>query len=123
MTSDTPWRVVVVDDEEDFVILISRVLRDDTRFEVVGTACSVSTALVQLEAERPDLVVLDHGLPDAWGVQAARSLRSVSEGSHIVICSAAMQTTDADPVYIDGWVDKGDLFDLPDVLAAMMHVA
>ena len=51
-------RVLIVEDEA----LIAMMLEDtitEFGYEVAGTACSVDTALAQIEARSPDVVLLD----------------------------------------------------------------
>ena len=63
-------RVLVVDDEEDLRVLVSRLLRDNG-YEV-QEAADGEEALTRIEAERPQLLVLDLVMPrlDGWGVLA-----------------------------------------------------
>jgi two-component system OmpR family response regulator len=61
-------RILVVDDEADVRLLLSRVLRD-SGYDV-DTACDGGEALAKLAESRPDLVLLDLMMPgvDGWGV-------------------------------------------------------
>ncbi|OGR78642.1 MAG: hypothetical protein A2X32_05175 [Elusimicrobia bacterium GWC2_64_44] len=68
-------RVLVVDDEPDYLRIAAR---------IAGKAgCSVVTAPAALpglklaEEDPPDLILLDVGLPDISGFEAARRLRKV----------------------------------------------
>lgn len=69
-------RLLLIEDDPAIRSMLIRALRD--RGHAVA---AVGAALVGLEsalAERPDLVVLDLGLPDVDGIQALRMLRAVS---------------------------------------------
>jgi CheY-like chemotaxis protein len=61
-------RVLVVDDEEDVQLLVSRILRD-AGYQV-DTAGEGGEAIEKLRAARPDLIILDLMMPgiDGWGV-------------------------------------------------------
>ncbi len=76
-------RVLVVDDEPD----IARVARD--YLERAGFAVTVvpdgRSALVAARGERPDVIVLDLGLPDTDGLDVARSLRKLSNVPLIIL--------------------------------------
>ncbi|MEX5634020.1 response regulator transcription factor [Parafrankia sp. FMc2] len=74
-------RVVVVDDHPLWREALSRDL-GEAGFTVVGTAGSVAQALRVLAATRPDLVVLDLGLPDGSGVEVIRALVGSAEAPH-----------------------------------------
>jgi DNA-binding response OmpR family regulator len=83
---ERPRRILVVDDEEDVQILVSRILRD-MGFECEG-AGEGSRAIAQIEAQRPDLVVLDLMMPgvDGWGV--LEFLHSQPDPPPVVLLSA-----------------------------------
>jgi DNA-binding response OmpR family regulator len=68
-------KVLVIDDEPDYLNIAARI--------AVRAGCAVVTAPTGLEglelalAEKPDLLLLDVGLPDISGFEAARRLRKV----------------------------------------------
>jgi PAS domain S-box-containing protein len=67
--------VLVVDDQSDARDLIKRVLEDCGA--AVLTAGSVADALVLVEAQRPDVLVTDIGMPDADGFELLRRVRAL----------------------------------------------
>ncbi len=73
--SPTAQRVLVVDDNTDTADSLAMVLRLEGH--TVGTAYGARQALDQAEAFRPDVVLLDIGLPDMDGFEVARRLRSM----------------------------------------------
>lgn len=78
-------RILIVDDE----VPIRRLLRTTLsaqRFEVLE-AGNAAMALTQLKQERPDLVLLDLGLPDRDGLELLRDIRALSEVPVIVLSS------------------------------------
>ncbi|PRY49013.1 winged helix family two component transcriptional regulator [Geodermatophilus tzadiensis] len=80
-------RVLVVDDDP----LLTRALRVTLRasgYEVV-TAVDGRTALREAAAERPDLVVLDLGLPDLDGTEVLAGLRPWFAGPVLVLSARA----------------------------------
>jgi two-component system KDP operon response regulator KdpE len=84
-------RVLVVDDE----VAIKRFLRVALNGEgfIVLEAGTGQDALLALTLERPDLVLLDLGLPDMDGVEITRRLREWSQVP-VIILSVREQETD-----------------------------
>jgi two-component system KDP operon response regulator KdpE len=82
-TTSEPGQVLVVDDEQP----IRRLLR--TLFEMSGwrvaEAGSAAAALEALATRRPELVILDLGLPDASGSEVLLRLREWSQTPVIVL--------------------------------------
>lgn len=63
-------RILVVEDEDEILLLVGRILR--SAGHDIDTARDGAEALARIEAQRPDLVVLDLVMPgvDGWGVLA-----------------------------------------------------
>jgi two-component system KDP operon response regulator KdpE len=80
-----PPRVLVVDDEPNILNTLAPLLR--TRGYDVLTAMSGRAAIEVIEREKPDLIVLDLGLPDVDGVEVCRTVRETMPVP-IVILSA-----------------------------------
>lgn len=78
--------VLIVDDNGSFRAL-ARVLLEAGGFRVVGEADSIAAALASAEAARPDVVLLDIGLPDRDGVSACADVQAVFPAAAIVFCS------------------------------------
>ena len=73
--SARPIRVVVTDDHAVVREGIRRVLAEDPDFTVVGEASTAADALRIIGECRPDVVLLDLGMPDAAGLEVAWRLR------------------------------------------------
>lgn len=80
-----PVRILIVDDEPNIVSTLAPLLR--ARGYEVYSAMSGRTALVALDRDKPDLIVLDLGLPDIEGVEMCRHIRT-SSGVPILVLSA-----------------------------------
>jgi len=79
-------RVLVVDDDQDFVLLMGRMLEDSpVRHYHVISAYSGHEALGLMRQHRPDLVLLDLGLPDMPGFQMVKRIRSAPDWKCIPI--------------------------------------
>jgi two-component system KDP operon response regulator KdpE len=83
--------VLVVDDEPLLVRTLAINLR--AREHRVRTAPDGATALELFREERPDLVVLDLGLPDLDGTEVLRQIRAVSHVP-VIVLSARAESTD-----------------------------
>ncbi len=84
-------KILVVDDEAKIVRLVRSYL-EQSGFSVVEAADG-QTALIQARREKPDLVVLDLGLPGIDGLEVARVLRR--EGNTpIIMLTARIEDTD-----------------------------
>jgi Fe-S oxidoreductase/ActR/RegA family two-component response regulator len=77
-------KILVVDDEPDFVTFLQTLLEDND-FEVI-TATSGAAGLEKARSEKPDLITLDVTMPGKSGVQVYRDIRSDPDISHIPIC-------------------------------------
>ena len=67
-------RALVVDDEAPARDKLVRLLRDDGRFELAGEADDGHAAVAQLEALRPELVLLDIQMPGLTGFEVLRAV-------------------------------------------------
>src|SRR5512139_1963662 len=84
-------KILVVDDEAKIVKLVRSYL-EQAGFAVVE-AGDGQTALIQARREKPDLVVLDLGLPGIDGFEVARTLRRERD-TPIIMLTARIEDTD-----------------------------
>lgn len=82
-----PLRILIVDDFEKFRRYLCSALEQDRRFEIVGQACDGMEAVQKAAELKPDLVLLDVGLPKLNGVHAAREVRKVAPLAKILFIS------------------------------------
>jgi DNA-binding NarL/FixJ family response regulator len=80
-------RVLLVDDVVEVRRLVRTALRFRGLFSVVGEAASGAEAIALAERLRPDLVVLDIGLPDIAGQDVLTRIRTVAPAVKVVIYS------------------------------------
>ncbi len=67
-----PTTVLIVEDEPEFMRRFSQAVLGDADLALVGSAGTARHAMALLETQRPDVVLLDLGLPDASGVEVIR---------------------------------------------------
>lgn len=88
-TVKRPVRVLIVDDHEMFSGSVRLALSQEQGLEVVGTAGNLAAARAAVAALRPDVVLLDHRLPDGRGVDAISELKKLNPQSNVVVLTAA----------------------------------
>lgn len=81
--------VLVVDDDADFVRLMARMLNQPAQRYQVLTAYSAREGLSKVERHRPDLVLMDIGLPDMNGLKLLEQIRAnpVIESTAVIVVS------------------------------------
>jgi two-component system KDP operon response regulator KdpE len=80
-----PPRILIVDDEPNILGTLAPLLR--SRGYDVFTAMTGRSAIETVDRDKPDLIVLDLGLPDLEGVAVCRQIRD-SHSIPIVVLSA-----------------------------------
>jgi DNA-binding NarL/FixJ family response regulator len=88
-------RILVVDDFKDWLRQVRLLLQSRPECQVVAEASDGSEAVRKAEELKPDLIVLDVGLPNLSGIEAARQIRQRSPNSEIIFLS---QNSDLDVV-------------------------
>jgi DNA-binding NarL/FixJ family response regulator len=83
-----PIRVLLADDHEFVREGLRRLLESEPDIEVVGEAGSGEAAIDTLDADRPDIVLLDVRMPGMGGLEAARVIRSRFPNVRVVILTA-----------------------------------
>jgi two-component system nitrate/nitrite response regulator NarL len=86
-----PRRLVLVDDQPEFLELTRARLTQGAAFEVIGEATSGDAALTLiLELEPgPDAVLLDIEMPGLDGFETARRMRALAPNLRIILISAS----------------------------------
>jgi two-component system NarL family response regulator len=82
-----PIRVVLAEDQRLVQEALAAVLGRDPQMQVVGTAANGREAIELVLARRPDVLVLDIGLPQIDGIRVARTLRERVAEMRIVALS------------------------------------
>ena len=117
-------RILIVDDNP-MNLKLARVTLDGLGYRI-ATASSAETALVQVDAERPDLILLDIQLPGMDGLTLARTLKEDPATRDIGIIAVTAFASPADErrafaAGCDGFVCKPiDTRAFPQAIAATL---
>ncbi len=82
-------RVLVVDDHEVLASSLSHVLDAEADLTSVGVAGSLAQARDLIRTTAPDVLLLDHRLPDGDGVGAIGELRALRPSMRVVVLTAS----------------------------------
>src|SRR3989344_1273630 len=100
--TDLPTHILIVEDEADIRRFVRQTLESEGH--TVHEAATLQRGLIEAGTRRPDLVVLDLGLPDGDGVDLIRDLRTWSAMPVIVLSD---RSAEAPPVNQFGPVTVG----------------
>jgi DNA-binding NarL/FixJ family response regulator len=107
----SPIRILIADDFQEWRRQVRSLFRARPEWQVIAEAKDGPEAIQKTEELKPDLIVLDIGLPKLNGIEAARQMRQLSPRSKIVFLS---QNNDLDVVRAalgtgaQGYVNKTD---------------
>ncbi|MBN1286814.1 MAG: response regulator [Anaerolineae bacterium] len=96
--------VLVVDDDVDFVRMLSRMLNSSVRRYQVISAYSGQEALSIMSYREPDVILLDLFMPDLDGFQVIKRIRSTAAWQHIPIVVVSAQDEADDETVLNGAV-------------------
>jgi DNA-binding NarL/FixJ family response regulator len=82
-------RVLIVDDHEMFASSLAMVLDAEPDLRVVGTAATCKAALSLVQATAPDVILLDHRLPDGDGVDLIGPLLAALSTAQVVMVTGS----------------------------------
>ena len=77
-------RVLVVEDFVPFRQFICSTLAKKPELQLIGEVSDGLEAVQKAEELKPDLILLDIGLPDLDGLEAAKRIRRVAPGAKIL---------------------------------------
>jgi DNA-binding response OmpR family regulator len=79
-------RVLIADDQPE----VRTLMRDVLELEgcLVDDVADGASALRQAQANSPDLVILDHMMPEITGIEVLRQLRSAGNGIPVIVLTA-----------------------------------
>lgn len=84
---DEKKTILIVDDHPVFREGLKSLLVKQSAYQVVGEAASGEEGLRKAKELRPDLVIMDIGLPDVSGIEVTRHIREILVETRVVILS------------------------------------
>ena len=106
-----PLRIVIVDDDPSF-LEAARALLEADGVTVAGTACTRADLLRQVDALRPDVVLIDIRLGEDSGFNAARELAAAGSRAALIMISTHAEVDYADLLVespVIGFLPKAEL--------------
>ncbi len=92
--SANPYRVLLVEDDRATVRLVREVLRNSARPFDVSDVGTLEEAMEALEDGRPDIIVLDLGLPDVEGLDGLKTIRNNVPDIPVIVLTSASASDD-----------------------------
>jgi len=82
-------RVLIVDDHEMVASSVALVLEQEPDIEVVGIVGTLAAARQRVAVDPPDVVLLDHRLPDGRGVDEIPGIKQIAPSAKVVVVTAS----------------------------------
>ena len=87
-------RVVIADDQRLFAEALEAILSTDGRISVVGRAADGQAAVDLVEAEQPDVVLMDIAMPVLDGISATETIRAQVPATRVVMLTGSQAPND-----------------------------
>lgn len=81
-------RVVIIEDYKLTRIGLKSTLNEFDRINVIGEAEDASSGLSMIEREKPDVVLMDLGLPGMNGLEATQKIKDMSPNTNVIILTS-----------------------------------
>jgi len=81
-------RVLIVEDHQMTLVGIKMLLEKQEQITVVGEATNGLEAVQRAEAEQPDVILMDIGLPEMDGVEATQKVKANHPGIRVIMLTS-----------------------------------
>ncbi len=89
--AEKPTRILLVDDHQVLRDGLKVLLEIEEDIEVIGEAPTGSEVLEKVRALKPDMVIMDLGLPDISGIEVTRNLTEQMPNVAVIVLSMHVQ--------------------------------
>jgi DNA-binding NarL/FixJ family response regulator len=89
----TGMKLLIVDDHLLFREGLAAIIHSEPDIEICGMAGTVNEAVALAAATQPDIILMDHGLPDGTGVDATQQI--LAQSPHLKVIFLTMSEDDA----------------------------
>jgi NarL family two-component system response regulator LiaR len=106
-----PLRILLVDDNAQFLEVAARTLATVPSIEIVGRALSGRDALEQVNQLQPDLVLMDVAMPNMNGLEATRQIKAQPNAPRVVMLTlydASEYRAAAEAAGADDFISKAE---------------
>ncbi|MEJ2038606.1 MAG: response regulator [Desulfosarcinaceae bacterium] len=86
MTDATTWRILLIDDEQDILDVVSLTLTDGGY--AVTTASNGEAGLTACSRERPQIVITDVRMPGMTGIQVLAAIKERHPATEVIVATA-----------------------------------
>jgi DNA-binding NarL/FixJ family response regulator len=83
--SDVPYRILIADDHEIVRRGLKSIISGQSEWDVVGEALTGREAVELTRLRRPDLVIMDIGMPELNGLEATRQILKEFPATEVLI--------------------------------------
>jgi DNA-binding NarL/FixJ family response regulator len=95
-------RIVIVDDHPIFRRGLKEIIESDRKYVVAGEAGDGEAAIQQIKSLKPDVAVVDLGLPNIGGLEVVRTVRGLAHPPAVIVL-----TMQADESVFNAAMDAG----------------
>jgi DNA-binding NarL/FixJ family response regulator len=113
-----PIGVVLVEDHDMLAENLVRLLESDGDIRVLAVARTVASAVETVREQAPDVVIMDHRLPDGSGVDATVQIKADRPDLPVILLTGAL-----DPTLERAALDAGCALALEKVPSATIELA
>jgi DNA-binding NarL/FixJ family response regulator len=121
-SAQPPWRVLLVDDDQEYLRLLEWLLRDTPALRITGKASSVQEGLVALGVQPADIVLMAVHMPGTDGLKAVPLVRAVAPSAAVILMATLEESeyaAAAAAVGAHGFLSKANV--TGDALLALCH--
>ena len=94
--------VLIVEDEPEFLRRFADAVLGDAQLRLTGAVASGAAALAVLDTHKPDVLLVDLGLPDMNGVELIRHA-----SQHVPLCDVLVVTMFGDDAHVIASIEAG----------------
>jgi two-component system, NarL family, response regulator LiaR len=87
-------KIIIVDDHILFREGLAAIIRSESDIEIIGQAGGVQEAIELVKALKPDMVLMDFGLPDGTGADATRAILEQHPDCKVVFLTMSEEDED-----------------------------